>query len=128
MNRGRAIALHNVIKLFLSFDNKYGGMASCLWPSVLAMAYPMLAGLDIDIMLLHLVERSLANWEDRDLEGYKWQCIEFCAGVGHLTKELIKSSFRAMAFDCVYSESHNFLTSHGLRLFLIQSHHWQERV
>lgn len=117
MNRSVATALHKVIKSFVSFDSQHGGMASRLWPSLIVMAYPMLAGLGIDIMLLHLVERSLANWEHPDLEGYKWQCIEFCAGVGNLTKELIKASFRAMAFDCVYSESHNFLTSHGFRLF-----------
>eukprot|EP00438_Fugacium_kawagutii_P033570 Skav212214 [mRNA] locus=scaffold3345:98248:99057:- [translate_table: standard] len=91
-------------------------MASLLWSTVLVMAYPMLAGLDIDIMLLHLVERSLANWESPDLEGYRWQCIEICAGVGNLTKELLKFGFKAMAFDCIYSESHNFLTTQGLRV------------
>lgn len=104
---GLLLRLQILVMQFLSFDRANGGFCIALWPHVLSLSFPILAGLSLDKMLMKLIERSVANWEANSND-VLLDCVEICAGAGQLSKELIRAAFRVASFDIVYEECHDF--------------------
>lgn len=109
-----------VIEEFLAFDVQfYGGMAEKSWTSILKLVYPNLAERSLPKVLLALVERAHLNREKQCGSDALLDFIEFYAGVGNLSRELLMKKLKGALFDvCYQSHWHDCLTIEGLRTWL----------
>lgn len=93
-----------------------GGFAAKVWPALISFAYPGLAALDLVEQIMTLVQRMFNNWQKTEEQLLDF--VEYCAGRGRLTVELLRRKFHGAAFDKAYTELHDMLSPRGLRLFL----------
>ena len=105
-----------IINQFLAVDSTVNhGRAAWLWPKLLGMCYPALACKNLVQMLLCLVFRGLRN---QGGNGLKLDFVEIFAGKAWLSHQMLAGGFHGCAFDYVFSQAHDALTSAGLRLYL----------
>lgn len=109
-----------VIEEFLAFDvQHFAGMAEKSWTPILKLVYPNLAECSLQKILLALVERAHLNREKHCGRDVLLDFIEFYAGVGNLSRELLLKKLKGALFDVNYqSHWHDCLTIEGLRTWL----------
>ena len=105
----------HLINQFLFLGSQLNhGHAAAIWPTILALCYPALAGLNLCDILLRVVMRGLRNQRGDQTFDY----MEIFAGRANLTLEMICAGFKGSGYDIVFDRAHNALASHGLRLIL----------
>ena len=92
------------------------GRAALLWPRLLHSCYGSLVDNCVATALLKIIMRGHRNQADGNCP-LKDFCEVF-AGVGHLTRELLRAGFSGTAYDCEFSAAHDLLQSAGVRLVL----------
>ena len=121
------------VRAFLQFDyNHYGGMALQMWPGLLRMCFPEFNGSSLEDMMVDIVGTAFFLREEHFLFSNGWlsstesgfepgfqlfDFIEFFAGSANLTRELLKK-FHGCAFDILFEEGHDVLSSDGLKLWI----------
>ena len=105
----------DVINQFLRCDDAMNhGRVAKLWPCVLNLCYPSIAGLSLCKKLCCLILRGIRN---QSLDGVSHFCEVF-AGAGHLSRVLLRDGFFGSAFDICWSSNHNALDCKGFTLLM----------
>lgn len=91
------------------------GRAARLWPPILHACYEELKGKGIVMTLVSLVMRGYQNQVNG---GVLHHFMEVFAGVGNLSKELLRCGYLGSAFDSEYMSAHNLLSSYGIKLVI----------
>ncbi len=115
--------IHN----FLVVDSAMNlGRAGIIWPVVLARSFAELVGLSLTAMLVAIVLRSFQN-RGRD-DAPKFDFVEIFAGVGHLSREMIRAGYVGAAFDINFDPTtQDALQGCGLKLFVDSIGHLKHR-
>lgn len=101
---------------FLAYDKFTGGQAAEWWHSLISLAYPVLAKMDLVGQITAIAARA---WGNRDSSSSAlFGFVEFCSGKGELTKAFIRRQQKVACFEILYSQQHDMLSKTGLRLFL----------
>ena len=107
----------NVVR-FLADDALHGGRCERVWTGLLHLAFDEFRDLDLCTMILQLCGRCFFNRENAAERPALLDFIEYCSGLGNLTKALLRKQMHGACFDYLYSPNHNMLTKEGLRLFI----------
>ena len=107
----------NVVR-FLADDALHGGRCERVWTGLLHLAFDEFRDLDLCAMILQLCGRCFFNRENAAERPALLDFIEYCSGLGNLTKALLRKQMHGACFDYLYSPNHNMLTKEGLRLFI----------
>eukprot|EP00438_Fugacium_kawagutii_P010121 Skav236626 [mRNA] locus=scaffold182:86811:87640:- [translate_table: standard] len=109
----QAIFFEHMVNQFLALDFRCnGGHASRVWPQIFGLCYPFLVGKHLCEMIVILALRAVRN---QSLNCHHDDFMEVFAGSGNLTLALL-TCFSGSAYDLLFHEDHNALTSRGLKL------------
>ena len=105
-----------IVERFLVVDEAVGGgRAAQMWPGILHKCFESLRGQNLVMTLVKIIMRGYRNQMTNSNLHHFCECF---AGVGNLTRELLRAGYEGSGFDNVYSESQNLLESSGLQLVL----------
>lgn len=106
-----------LIESFLVVDSTMNqGRAGHIWPVILGRSFAQLAGLTLTAMLVAIVLRTFQN---RGKNAPKFDFVEIFAGVGHLSREMIRAGYKGCAFDINFDPTtQDALQACGLKLFV----------
>ena len=105
-----------MVENFLQFDGLVNnGRAALLWPTILCRCFRDMIDDSLVTMLVKLIMRGHQNQMNATNLHHFCEC---CAGVGNLTRELLRIGASGSAFDSNYMDEHNILDSSGLLLVL----------
>ena len=107
-------------------------MAQQMWPGLLRLCFPELNCSTLEDMLVNIVGKGLFlreqhfkfsnGWLSSSESGFEgfhpFDFIEFFAGSANLSKELLRK-FHGCAFDILFEEGHDALSSGGLKVFIL---------
>ena len=106
-----------LIESFLVVDSTMNqGRAGHIWPVILGRSFAQLAGLSLTAMLVAIVLRTFQN---RGKNATKFDFVEIFAGVGHLSRDMIRAGYKGCAFDINFDPTtQDALQACGLKLFV----------
>eukprot|EP00438_Fugacium_kawagutii_P007466 Skav236410 [mRNA] locus=scaffold7610:13607:14401:- [translate_table: standard] len=88
-----------------------------MWSDLMHMCFPEFeASTPVENMMAALVDR--AQFLRERSSARLFQFIEYFAGKANLSRALLERGFRGAAFDIIFSNEHNALSSVGMRLFI----------
>jgi len=109
------IFFETMIRRFLAMDaDLHGGHAAQVWPLILSLSYKFLAGKSLCESLLILILRGRRNQMRSGVQDF----MEVFAGCANLSLEMIQGNFHGSAYDIVFDEAQDALSSRGLRLLI----------
>ena len=109
------IFFDTMIKQFLAMDAElHGGHAAQVWPVILSLSYKFLAGKSLCESLLILILRGRCNQRRSGVQDF----MEVFAGCAALSLEMLQANFHGSAYNIVFDEEHDALSSRGLRLLI----------
>lgn len=88
-----------------------------MWPRLLGMAFPEMAGKPLLIQLALVSHFALSKMES-GVSGL-FTVVEYCAGFGNLSRSFLRRGCTAASLDKKYGDSHDALSSSGLRMWLL---------
>ena len=118
-------SIADMIQTFICQDVTCEAGVCSRWHSLIGLAVPCLKNKSIVQQLLVLLGRAYTNRTRTFIDGlgpHKFpgllDYVEYCAGRGTLSRQLIVRGLRGCSLDYIYSNDHDMLSSKGLRMCL----------
>lgn len=110
----QAIFFEHMVNQFLVLDSRStSGHAARVWPQIFALCFPFMAGKNLCEIMVMLALRAVRN---QSLEQDHDDFMEVFAGTGNLTLAMLMAGFCGSAYDVLFHEDHDALSSKGLKL------------
>ena len=87
---------------------------TAIWQQMLAETFPSMASWPWKAQMKFLI--NFCHYQRRVRQSAKYHFVEFFAGNGNLSRELLRDGWEGVAVDIKYGTDHNLLSVRGLRL------------